>query len=258
MVLGLVQVQELLHKQVFRFNLVVLLLLSNMVLGDYPRSILFVGNSYFYYNDSMHNHVEELMKESFRDANIVTKSSTIGGSRLHNHDIDHLLVPENLQRNEQVDMVIMQGGSGEVLNESSRKKFIKTAVEYSLKARQKGVIPALFMTHAYMENDYRFEPNLIQKIEQTYFQAGAESGALVIPVGSAYERAYAKNNQIKLHHPDGTHPGMLGTYLGACVIFAFITNKSPVGLSYNYLDRVSKEDRLFLQQIAWEVYLEYN
>ena len=96
-----------------------------MVLGDYPRSILFVGNSYFYYNDSMHNHVEELMKESFRDANIVTKSSTIGGSRLHNHDIDHLLVPENLQRNEQVDMVIMQGGSGEVLNESSRKKFIK-------------------------------------------------------------------------------------------------------------------------------------
>ena len=114
------------------------------------------------------------------------------------------------------------------------------------------------MTHAYLENDYRFEPNLIQKIEQTYFQAGAESGALVIPVGSAYERAYAKNNQIKLHHPDGTHPGMLGTYLGACVIFAFITNKSPVGLSYNYLDRVSKEDRLFLQQIAWELYLEYN
>ena len=36
------------------------------------------------------------------------------------------------------------------------------------------------MTHAYLENDYRFEPNLIQKIEQTYFQAGAESGALVI------------------------------------------------------------------------------
>ena len=68
----------------------------------------------------------------------------------------------------------------------------------------------------------------------------------------------AKNNQIKLHHPDGTHPGMLGAYLGACVIFAFITNKSPVGLSYNYLDRVSKEDRLFLQQIAWELYLEYN
>ena len=54
------------------------------------------------------------------------------------------------------------------------------------------------------------------------------------------------------------HPGMLGTYLGACVIFAFITNKSPIGLSYNYLDRVSKEDRLFLQQIAWELYLEYN
>ena len=51
---------------------------------------------------------------------------------------------------------------------------------------------------------------------------------------------------------------MLGTYLGACVIFAFITNQTPVGLDYNYLNRVSDEDRLFLQEIAWQTYLEFN
>ena len=92
----------------------------------------------------------------------------------------------------------------------------------------------------------------------TYFEAGKQSKALVIPVGIAYENAYLKRSDIKLHHPDGSHPGMLGTYLGACVIFAFITSQSPVGLDYNYLNRVSDEDRLFLQEIAWQTYLEFN
>ena len=98
---------------------------------EYPKSILFIGNSYLYYNDSMHNHVEELMEDFYKDQEIVTKSATIGGSRLENHNIDHLLKPKNLQRKEQVDMVIMQGGSGEVIDKASRKKFIKTAVKYS-------------------------------------------------------------------------------------------------------------------------------
>ena len=128
-----------------------LLLFSIVGFCDYPKSILFIGNSYLYYNDSMHNHVEELMEDFYKEEEIVTKSATIGGSRLENHNIDHLLKPKNLQRKEQVDMVIMQGGSGEVIDKASRKKFIKTAVKYSKKARKKGVMPALFMTHAYTE-----------------------------------------------------------------------------------------------------------
>jgi hypothetical protein len=152
----------------------------------------------------------------------------------------------------------MQGGSGEVIDEVSRKRFIKTAVKYSEKARKKGIIPALFMTHAYTKNDDRYEANLIEKIKMTYFEAGRQSKALVIPVGIAYESAYLSRPDIKLHHPDGTHPGMLGTYLGACVIFAFITSQSPVGLDYNYLNRISDKDKLFLQEIAWQTYLEFN
>jgi hypothetical protein len=112
------------------------------------------------------------------------------------------------------------------------------------------------MTHAYLENDKRYEPNLIKKIEKTYYEAGKKSDSLVIPVGLAYEMAYQENPKIKLHHPDGTHPGLLGTYLGACSVFAAITNSSPEGLSYNYLDRISDDDRVFLQKIAWKAYLE--
>ena len=112
------------------------------------------------------------------------------------------------------------------------------------------------MTHAYLENDKRYEPNLIKKIKKTYYEAGKRSDSLVIPVGLAYEIAYQENPQIRLHHQDGTHPGLLGTYLGACTVFTIVTNSSPEGLSYNYLNKISDQDRHFLQEIAWQAYLK--
>jgi len=229
---------------------------SDCLASEYPNRILFVGNSYLYYNDSIHNHVERLLIEHYRDDDIVTKSATIGGSKLHNHNIDHFLNPENLQLDKQIDLLIMQGGSTEVTTPESRAQFSATAVKFSNKAHRLGIKTALYMTHAYLENDKRYEPNLIEKIKKAYYEAGMRSDSLVIPVGLAYEIAYQENPKIKLHHPDGTHPGLLGTYLGACTVFAIITNASPEGLSYNYLNRISDEDRLFLQRIAWKAYLQ--
>ena len=65
-----------------------IILLSYLLLAEYPKRILFVGNSYLYYNDSVHNHVERMLIEHYEDQDIITKSATIGGSRLHNHNID--------------------------------------------------------------------------------------------------------------------------------------------------------------------------
>ena len=223
---------------------------------NYPSRILFVGNSYLYYNDSIHNHVEKMLIEFYGDEEITTKSATIGGSRLHNHNIDHLLDPKNLQLDQQIDLLIMQGGSGEVLTKKSRKKFEDTSYSYSIKAQQKGIKTALYMTHAYTKEDKRYKTDLIDRIKQTYYPAAKRSTSEIIPVGEAYEIAYQKQPNIKLHHPDGTHPGMLGTYLGAATVFAVIAKQSPEGLSYNYLNRVSDEDRIFLQKVAWEAYLQ--
>ena len=242
-------------KGYFKFFLI-FIFFSNSIASEYPNRILFVGNSYLYYNDSIHNHVKRLLVEHYKKDDIVTKSATIGGSRLHNHNIEHLLNHENLQLDKQINLLIMQGGSAEVTTPESRKKFSETAIKFSSKAHKLGIKTALYMTHAYLENDKRYEPNLIKKIEKTYYEAGIKSDSLVIPVGLAYEMAYQENPKIKLHHPDGTHPGLLGTYLGACTVFATITNSSPEGLSYNYLDRISDDDRVFLQKIAWKAYLE--
>jgi hypothetical protein len=107
------------------------ILLSNQLLAEYPKRILFVGNSYLYYNDSVHNHVERMLIEHYDDEDIITKSATIGGSRLNNHNIEHLLDYTNLQLDRQIDLLIMQGGSKEVTTSELKSIFTDTAVNYS-------------------------------------------------------------------------------------------------------------------------------
>tara|TARA_Y100001935_G_scaffold211900_1_gene182301 strand:- start:1109 stop:1861 length:753 start_codon:yes stop_codon:yes gene_type:complete len=225
------------------------------LLAEHPKNILFIGNSYLYYNNSVHNYVEFMLDEAYNVSDVETKLSAIGGSRLHHHNIDHLLDFRNLNLNQQVDLIIMQGGSAQVTNQKNREEFISTAVKYSQKAQSKGIKTALYMTHAYTEADERYEPNLIEKITKTYYEAGIKSRSMIIPVGLAFELAYKEKPSIKLHHPDGTHPGPLGTYLASATVVASITNKSPEGLKFNYFDSISDNDRVFLQEIAWKAYL---
>ena len=234
-------------------RLLTVLFFALQIFSAQPKNILFVGNSYLYYNNSVHNYVEPMMRE-FYGSDIETKLSAIGGSKLYHHNIDHLLNPINLNLNQQIDLLIMQGGSTEVISITNQKKFIQTAKEYSAKAQKLGVKTALYMTHAFTEADSRFEPNLIRKIAQTYFIAGKESNSIVIPVGLAYEIAYKEKENIKLHHVDGTHPSQLGTYLGAATVFATITGESPVGLEFDYYGAIKEEDKIFLQQTAWKAY----
>ena len=141
----------------------------------------------------------------------------------------------------------MQGGSAEVTTKENQNKFESTAKAYSSKAQNLGIKTALYMTHAYTEADRRFEPNLIDKIMKTYYSAGEASNSMVIPVGLAYDMAYKEKPDIKLHHPDGTHPGPLGTYLASATVVASITGKSPVGLEFNYYNSISNDDRIFYE-----------
>ena len=235
------------------FRLLLLLFLAFQTQSEQLKNILFVGNSYLYYNNSVHNYVEPMLREH-HESEIETKLSAIGGSKHPHHNIDHLLNPKNLNLDQQIDLLIMQGGSTEVISAKDQKNFIQTAKRYGTKAQTVGVKTALYMTHAFTKADSRFEPNLIKKISKTYFAAGKESNSSIIPVGLAYELAYKEKPEIKLHHVDGTHPSQLGTYLGAATVFASVTGKSPEGLEFNYYGAINDEDRIFLQKIAWKAY----
>ncbi|MCY4057408.1 MAG: hypothetical protein OXG44_05355, partial [Gammaproteobacteria bacterium] len=166
-----------------------------------PKHVLFVGNSYLYYNDSLHNHVKRIAEEigPFGPGEYQFKSATISGSRLSHHDVDGLLEPGRLGIDEPFELVILQGGSREVLTAGARAEFQAKAIEMGRKIRAKGAEVALYMIHAYVKPHASYDPGMFDKIRRTYLPAGNELDALVVPVGLAFERAYRARPAIALH-----------------------------------------------------------
>lgn len=218
-----------------------------------PTRILFVGNSYFYYNDSLHNHVRRMTIAAgiAENDDLTYKSATIGGAALRDHAIDHLLKPANLRVDAPFEVVILQGGSAEPLSEARRARFTETATAYAAKVRAAGGEPVLYMTPAYVPPHRSYRPDMIEDTASLYIETGNKLDVLVIPVGLAFAEAYRRRPEIVLHKDfDGSHPSMLGTYLAAATTFASLYGQSPIGNSYNYFGEVSADDARFLQEVA--------
>ena len=103
-----------------RFTLALLILFSSLPATAVPelavpQRVLFVGNSYLYYNDSLHNHVERMAIERHPNTpgSFAFTSATIGGVKLKHHNIDWLLATENIGVDGPFHTVIMQGASFE-------------------------------------------------------------------------------------------------------------------------------------------------
>lgn len=224
-----------------------------------PERVLFVGNSYYYYNNSLHNHVSNLVKaaDPALGAKLQFKSATIGGSALHQHNIAHLTEPGRIGVSKPFQWVVMQGGSGEPLSVARREVFRKTAASHAELVKARGGQVALYMTHVYVKPHKQQKATNIQATESLYVEVGNEIGALVIPVGLAFEEAYRRDPDLKLHHPDGTHPSLLGTYLAACTTYAVLYAQTPVGNVYRAEGAIDEALATRLQQVAQDVVTQF-
>jgi hypothetical protein len=151
----------------------------------------------------------------------------------------------------------MQGGSGEPLSSRRREDFRKTAAANAALIRDHGGQLALYMTHAYVKPHRQFKPENIVATEAMYVDVGHEIGALVIPVGLAFEEAYRRFPDVKFHNRDGTHPSLLGTYLAACTTFATLYGRSPVGNPYRADGAIEEAVATQLQQVAQDVVTQF-
>lgn len=85
-------------------------------------------------------------------------------------------------------------------------------------------------------------------LTDAYTAIAEETGALLIPVGVAWSMALQQDILLPLWSPDRSHPSLEGSYLTACVFFAFLFSESPEGLAfYGGLDPARA---LFYQQVA--------
>ena len=217
-----------------------------------PERFLYIGNSYLYYNDSLHNHVRRMLEEYYeKDIDRGNyKSVTISGSRLSDHNIEYYLDHENIRVDGPYELVIIQGGSGETDTKSERKIFFNEIDEMIKSIKRYDSEIALYMIHSLIEPNLDAYPKMLDDVKSAYIKAGNKNNVLVLPVGIAFNEAYLQKPNIALHKADGSHPDMLGTYLAACVIFSSITHKSPKSLKYDYFGVIERGGRDFLQKIA--------
>jgi hypothetical protein len=94
-------------------------------------------------------------------------------------------------------------------------------------------------------------------LSKAYLQVGQERSAEVAPVGIAWQKVRSSyDGQIELYNSDGTHPSFAGSYLAACLLYASICDRSPVGNTYK--ETLIQDVADILQKKAYEAYLEYK
>jgi len=224
---------------------------------DTPLRLLFVGNSYFYYNNSLHNHVRRMVaagNPAVREAQLEYKSSTIGGASLAHHPIEWLTEPGRIGVKEPFQLVILADGSAQPLTEQRRANSRQLIRQHAQTIRQRGGAVALYMTHVYVSPHRETKPENLALTARHYIEAGNEIQALVIPVALAFEEAYRRRPGVVLHTDfDGSHPDTLGTFLAACVTYSSVYGKPCKGNAYQYYGRLKAEDVTFAQEVADDV-----
>jgi hypothetical protein len=68
-------------------------------------------------------------------------------------------------------------------------------------------------------------------INESYTELGQALGVTVAHAGQAWAGVLRLDPATALWEADGSHPSEAGTYLAACVLYARLFHRSPVGLS---------------------------
>jgi hypothetical protein len=232
-----------------------------------PSTLLLVGNSFFYFNDSMHRYIGEMVAGGMPElrGKYRATSVTISGSGLNWHDLDSYLrpgggmasysfVPGNKivfnKSDRAFDAVIMMDCSQCPIHPQLKDIFHEYARKHSETARKYGVTPILFMSWAYQD-----QPEMTSQLAEQYTVAGNANNALVVPAGIAFAKSAAKNPALNLYNADKRHPSLAGSYLGAATIYAAVFGKSPAGLKATA--GLDAKTAAFLQEIAEESVREY-
>lgn len=231
-----------------------------------PQRVLFVGNSFSYYNNGIQNHLASLIKsaDKWQVGESRYRLKTISGGKLFEHVAG---IPPLLQnpQDRQYDMLVLQEYSNGPISKKYHQSFVDASAAIATLARKQAIQPVLFMTWAYKNNK-----EMTQQLADAYTAQANSLSALVVPVGLAFAATNQHYPEIELYIPDIEdfndkgyeqyydelkHPSVAGTYLAACMFYASFYQHSPLGLAYDAgLDKSTVEA---LQKMAWHTYQQF-
>ena len=216
---------------IHKFILVLCLFLGSATAQEpeAPRRLLFVGNSYTYFND-LPQMVRSLAKSAGRELEV--ESLTQGGASLAQHlergELAQWLAEGNF------DWVIIQEQSmlgtellpgGELDPNADTSGFRKAASELIRLARKHTVEPVLMLTWARREH-----PGMQAVLDAAIVGLAQEERVRWIPAGTIWQRVRALRPGIKLYENDGSHPAPGGSYVVACSVLHHLLGLELKGL----------------------------
>ena len=214
-----------------------------------PASILWIGNSFTYYNGGIPAIVQAMAAAlkplPAKTLRMATKA--VGDAHLAQHATNMTLPLEDGW-----DLVVVQGYSNEPINPAKAAAFTTALATLQGRIAAAGAETALFMTWAYKDH-----PEMSAALAKAYETAGREIGAAVVPVGLAFKDARSARPGLQLYvAEDNKHPSPAGTYLAACTFYASLYGRSPepAGLVWDHLP---PETARFLEETAWQTVSRY-
>jgi len=256
-------------KKVLSLFLLVILAFScsQPIQGDKLR-ILFIGNSYTYYN-STPELVKELIQEKFPKKIIETQLISGGGMTLEDHWQNEGTI-ETIRTGEW-DYVILQEqsklGMGIMIDNDTyfgqTERFFEHARKFDTEITKADAKTVFLMTWS-----VKNQPKEQAILTHAYTSIAKELEALVAPVGLVWDKVRT-NSKIDLYADDGGHPSATGSYLTAVTLYATLMADDPLGLSgtisgYRLSDmgepslskelliNLSNDDAQLIQEASWE------
>jgi uncharacterized protein DUF4886 len=204
-----------------------------------PMRLLFVGNSFTNRND-LPVLLVQLAAAGDPPRELTAEKVIASGASLRQHwnagEAGRLLEQERW------DVVVLQEQS--TLPVKNRQRYHENVRLFHPVIQQQGARTALYLTWA-----RRDAPERQKDLNEAVQSIGEEIGALVVPVGVAWERIREGGAGPELYDADGSHPSKAGSYLAACVFYAAFLGRSPEGLPANL--SLSAEEAALLQKAAW-------
>jgi len=216
--------------------------------------VLFIGNSYTAVNDLPTTFADLAWAGGHR---VETEALDAGGWTLAEHASDP--ATGTALSSEPWNVVVLQEQSQIPSVPSMAAAEMYPAVTTLVaEARQHGARPLLYLTFAHQDgwpqvglDDYA---SMQAAINTGYMTIAQQLGVAVAPVGVAWEKVAEQPGAPTLWQSDGSHPATAGTYLAACVFYAAIFDRSPVGLGDD--DGLQPSEAASLQAVAAETVLD--
>ena len=224
---------------------------GNFIYGQSTKDVLFIGNSYTYYNN-LPNLIKEMAQLNGND--LFHESHTPGASNFSQHASNSNVL--SLLNSQEWDIVVLQEQSVrpalpplevetqvypyaeqlcsniELLNESATPMF------YMTWGRENGL-----QSYCNYYSPFCTYEGMQQRLIESYNYMAEVNNAELAPVGVIWQAFRELNPEINLYTSDESHPSIAGSYLASVVFYCLIFQDIPENIYYPQgLNNINTED----------------